>query len=43
MADVAVIGVEADHGGEEVPKAFVVPKPNVRVNEEDITKFVEGK
>ena len=43
VADVAVVGIEAGEDVGEVPKAYVVPKPNVRLNEEDITKFVEGK
>ncbi|XP_067211009.1 uncharacterized protein [Linepithema humile] len=39
ILDVAVIGVPHDKYG-EIPKAFVVPKPGQKVNEDEIKKFV---
>ena len=41
VADVAVIGIQGGEDIGEIPKAYVVPKDNVRLTEEDITKFVE--
>ncbi|CAD6239526.1 GSCOCG00008732001-RA-CDS [Cotesia congregata] len=42
VADAAVVGV-ADPRSGEVPKAFVVLKPNQSVSTEDIQNFVKGK
>lgn len=42
IADVAVVGVPDTLAG-EVPKAFVVKKPNTQITEEDITKYVNPK
>ncbi|XP_064623191.1 uncharacterized protein LOC135485270 [Lineus longissimus] len=42
IADAAVIGV-ADESAGELPKAFVVLKPNSDTTEEDIVKFVEER
>jgi len=39
ILDVAVIGVPHDKYG-EIPKAFVVPKPEQKVTEDEIKKFV---
>ncbi|XP_071626947.1 uncharacterized protein [Temnothorax longispinosus] len=39
VQDVAVIGVAHDNYG-EIPKAFVVPKSGVKINENDLKKFV---
>lgn len=39
ILDVAVIGVPHDKYG-EIPKAFVVPKPGQKINENEIKKFV---
>ncbi|XP_032681987.1 4-coumarate--CoA ligase 1-like [Odontomachus brunneus] len=39
IQDVAVIGVPHDKYG-EIPKAFVVPKPGMKVDEDDLKKFV---
>lgn len=41
IQDVAVIGVEAGEDVGEVPRAFVVTKPDVQLTEDDVTKFVE--
>ena len=42
IADVAVIGVP-DPYSDEVPKAFVVPKPNVKFTPDEVVSFLEGK
>lgn len=42
VADAAVVGV-ADPRSGEVPKAFVVLKPNQSASTEDIQNFVKGK
>lgn len=39
IQDVAVIGVPHDKYG-EIPKAFVVPKPGMKVDEGELKKFV---
>lgn len=39
IQDVAVIGVPHDKYG-EIPKAFVVPKPKMQINEDELKKFV---
>ncbi|OWF37342.1 probable 4-coumarate--CoA ligase 5 [Mizuhopecten yessoensis] len=43
VEDVAVIGVtsEAGEGHGEVPRAFVVPKTDCQLTEEDVSKFVQ--
>lgn len=41
VADVAVIGIQGGEDVGEIPKAYVVPKDNVQLSEEDISKFVE--
>ena len=42
VADVAVIGVPDLEAG-ELPRAYIVKKPDHSVTEEDIVKFVYGK
>lgn len=42
VSDVAVVGVPDTLAG-EVPRAFVVVKPNSTLTEEDITKYVNPK
>ncbi|EFN75708.1 4-coumarate--CoA ligase 1, partial [Harpegnathos saltator] len=39
IQDVAVIGVPHDKFG-EIPKAFVVPKPGMKIDEDELKKFV---
>ncbi|XP_034941449.1 4-coumarate--CoA ligase 1-like [Chelonus insularis] len=39
VADVAVIGVPHERYG-EIPKAFIVPKPNMRIDEQELKEFV---
>lgn len=39
IQDVAVIGVPHDKYG-EIPKAFVVPKPGIKIDEKELKKFV---
>jgi len=41
IADAAVIGVDAD--GNEIPKAFVVPMPGVRLTAEDVIEYVAAR
>jgi acyl-CoA synthetase (AMP-forming)/AMP-acid ligase II len=41
IADAAVIGVQAD--GNEVPKAFVVPMPGVKLTAEDVMQYVADR
>ncbi|KAJ3076858.1 hypothetical protein HDU98_011719 [Podochytrium sp. JEL0797] len=42
VADVAVIG-RADEAGGEVPRAFVVLKPNVKCTEAELVAFIDAK
>lgn len=42
ITDVAVVGVPDSLAG-EVPKAYVVRKSGVNINEEDIQRWVNGK
>jgi len=39
IQDVAVIGVAHDKYG-EIPKAFIVPKPGVKINENELKEYV---
>lgn len=39
IQDVGVIGVPHDKYG-EIPKAFVVPKPGMKINEDELKNFV---
>lgn len=39
IQDVAVVGVAHDNYG-EIPKAFIVPKSGVKINENELKKFV---
>ncbi|XP_060074047.1 uncharacterized protein LOC132553785 [Ylistrum balloti] len=41
VEDVAVIGVETDEGQGEVPRAFVVPKTNCQLKEDEVSQFVQ--
>ncbi|KAF2970277.1 hypothetical protein GQX73_g3331 [Xylaria multiplex] len=41
IADVAVVGVTIN--GEEVPRAYVVPKPGAKVTEKEIAKWMETR
>ncbi|OWF54962.1 probable 4-coumarate--CoA ligase 5 [Mizuhopecten yessoensis] len=41
VQDAGVIGLKAGEDVGEVPRAFVVTKPNTQLAEEDVTKFVE--
>lgn len=41
VADVAVIGLPDEEAG-ELPTAYLVLKPKVKVTENEIVKFVEG-
>lgn len=41
VQDVAVIGIPKGEEFGEVPRAFVVPKPDTKLQEDDVTKFVE--
>ncbi|XP_060065094.1 uncharacterized protein LOC132545422 [Ylistrum balloti] len=41
VQDAAVIGIEAGEDVGEIPRAFVVTKPNTQLEEGDVTKFVE--
>jgi 4-coumarate--CoA ligase len=42
IADVAVTGI-ADEVAGEIPKAFVVLKPNSKLTQQDILDYVKGK
>lgn len=42
IQDAAVIGLKADENVGEVPKAFVVVKPEHKMDEKDILQFVES-
>lgn len=42
VSDVAVVGVPDTLAG-EVPRAFVVKKPNATLTEEDVIKYVNPK
>lgn len=42
VADVAVVGIPDTLAG-EVPRAFVVVKPDTKLSEEEITKYVNPK
>lgn len=42
IQDVAVIGVAHDKYG-EIPKAFVVPKSGVKINEKELKEYVAGR
>lgn len=42
VADVAVVGIPDSLAG-ELPRAFVVLKPNTKMDEEQITKYVNPK
>ncbi|TGJ86459.1 hypothetical protein E0Z10_g2288 [Xylaria hypoxylon] len=41
VADVAVVGVTIN--GEEIPRAYVVPKPDVKVSAQEIAKWMETR
>lgn len=41
VADVAVVGLEDERVG-ELPLAYVVKKPNVKVTEGELEKYVAG-
>jgi len=44
VADVGVVGVDAPQDGDgEVPKAFIVRKPDTQLTEQEIAQFLEGK
>ena len=43
IQDAAVIGIDAGERFGEVPKAFVVTKPNKHIKEEELLQFVAGK
>ena len=42
VQDVAVIGVPDDEAG-ELPRAFVVKKPNMEITAEEVKEFVESR
>jgi acyl-coenzyme A synthetase/AMP-(fatty) acid ligase len=42
IADVAVVGVADDRAG-ELPRAFVVRRPNCEITENDVKSFVADK
>ena len=41
VADAAVVGIPDEEAG-ELPRAYVVLKPNARAREQDIMKYIEG-
>ena len=43
IQDAAVIGVHAGEEVGEIPKAFVVLKPDVRISDKDVMEFVASK
>lgn len=43
IADVAVVGVVDTESGEEVPKAFVVRRPDASLTEAEVMEFVAGQ
>lgn len=42
VQDVAIIGIPDEEAG-ELPRAYVVKKPNSSVTEDDLIKFMEGE
>ena len=42
VADSAVIGAPDERAG-ELPRAYVVLKPNLHVSEDELQKFIAGK
>lgn len=42
VADVAVVGIPDSLAG-EIPRAYVVLKPNTKIDEEKITKYIDPK
>lgn len=42
VCDAAVVGIKSGEEVGEVPKAYVVPKQNARISEQDIIQFVEA-
>ncbi|MBI0381316.1 AMP-binding protein, partial [Streptomyces albiflaviniger] len=42
VVDAAVIGV-TDGAGNEIPKAYVVPRPGTRISEDDLMAYVAGQ
>ncbi|WP_432252506.1 4-coumarate--CoA ligase family protein [Streptomyces sp. HNM1019] len=42
VVDAAVIGV-TDGAGNEIPKAYVVPRPGTRISEDDLIAYVAGQ
>lgn len=42
IVDAAVIGIPDTSAG-ELPRAFVVKRPNARIKEKDVSDFIQGK